>query len=164
MRALSLFFLGFFISSVHADSIKIGYIDTDQVVNNLPQYQQSIDQISNEFEPKKQELLDLFKHIELLKSNIENSNFKNNDTLVSELSKLAKLEKNFEQETEFWQKMINNKKIELLQKIELLINTAINNFAITEEYDLIFYENVIFVSDEVDITNEVIEKIQSLSL
>ena len=59
---------------------------------------------------------------------------------------------------------MNNKKIELLQKIELLINTAINELAISENYDLILYENAAFVSEKVNITNKVIERIKNLSL
>ena len=35
--------------------------------------------------------------------------------------------------------------------------------AISENYDIIFYENAAYVSDEVNITNKVIEKIQKLS-
>jgi len=151
--------------SVYAEIIKIGYIDTEKVVNNLPQYIQSVEEISNEFEPKKQELLDLFKHIELLRVKINTiNNSENKENLEIELSKLSSLEESFSQETKFWQEMMNNKKIELLQKIELLINTTINELAISDGYDLIFYENAAFVSDEVNITSKVIERIQKLSL
>jgi len=151
--------------SAFTQTIKIGYINTEQVVNNLPQYQQSVGDLSKEFEPKKQQLLDLFKHIELLRAKIiiiNNSDNKQN--LEIELSKLASLEKSFKQETEFWQETMNTKKIELLQKIELLINTTINELAISENYDLIFYENAAFVSDEINITSKVIERIQKNSL
>ena len=55
----------------YAANIKIGFIDTNIVVTSLTQYKESIDSISREFEPKKQELLDLFNHIELLRANIE---------------------------------------------------------------------------------------------
>ena len=150
--------------SVFSETIKIGYIDTEKVVNNLPQYQRSVDKISKEFEPKKQELLDLFKHIELLRAKIKTINeSENNETLQIQLSKLALLEQNFKQETEFWQETMNNKKIELLQKIEMLINKTISELAISENYDLILYENVAFVSDKVNITNKVIKRIQKLS-
>ena len=70
MRILVLSSLVLLSVSVWAETVKIGYIDTQRVVNNLPQYQQSVDKISKEFEPKKQELLDLFKHIELLRMKI----------------------------------------------------------------------------------------------
>ena len=81
MRILVLSSLVLLSFSAWAESVKIGYIDTQRVVNNLPQYQQSIDEISKEFEPKKQELLDLFKHIELLRikvNAINNSEKKEN--------------------------------------------------------------------------------------
>ena len=151
--------------AIQAETIKIGYINTEKVVNNLPQYQQSVDEISKEFEPKKQELLDLFKHIELLRAKINTiNNSENKENLQIELSKLTSLEESFKQETEFWQEMMNTKKIELLQKIELLINNTINDLAISENYDLILYENAAFVSDEINITSKVIKRIQNNSL
>ena len=165
MKILVISVLALLSLSAFTQTIKIGYINTEQVVNNLPQYQQSVGDLSKEFEPKKQELLDLFKHIELLRAKIiiiNNSDNKQN--LEIELSKLASLEKSFKQETEFWQETMNTKKIELLQKIELLINTTINELAISENYDLILYENAAYVSEKVNITNKVIERIQKNSL
>ena len=165
MKILVISVLALLSLSAFTQTIKIGYINTEQVVNNLPQYQQSVSDLSKEFEPKKQELLDLFKHIELLRAKIiiiNNSDNKQN--LEIELSKLASLEKSFKQETEFWQETMNTKKIELLQKIELLINNTINELAISENYDLIFYENAAYVSDEINITSKVIERIQKNSL
>ena len=165
MRIIVLSFLALFSFNISAETIKIGYIDTDKVVNNLPQYQQNVDRLSNEFEPKKQELLDLFNHIELLRAKIIIINdSENKENLQRELSKLTSLEESFKQETEFWQVTMNNRKVELLQKIELLINNTINELAISESYDLILYENAAFVSDKVNITDKVIERIQKLEL
>ena len=164
MRVLVISYLLLLSISAYSETIKIGFIDTGQVINNLPQYQQSIDQISKEFEPKKQELLDLFRHIELLKVKINSINkSEKKENLQLELSKLKSLEESFKQETEFWQETMNNRKIDLLQKIEQLINETINELATSENYDLILYENVAYVSDEVNITKKVIERIQNLS-
>ena len=165
MKVLALFLITFLYTPLYAETLKIGYIDTNKIINSLPQYQLSINQITEEFEPKKRELLDLFEHIELLRVKINTINMsESKDSLQGELSKLKSLEESFKQETEFWQKTINNKKITLLQKIEVLINTTINDFAISENYDLILYENAAFVSEKVNITNKVIERIQKLSL
>ena len=165
MRNIAISCLVFLSISAFSETIKIGYIDTEQVVNNLPQYQQSILEISKEFEPKKQELLDLFKHIELLREKVNAiNNTEKKENLQIELSKLTLLEESFKKETEYWQETMNTKKIELLQKIELLINNTINDLAISESYDLILYENAAFVSDEVNITNKVIQRIQNNSL
>ena len=165
MRILALSCLLLLSFAARAEIIKIGYINTEQVVNNLPQYQQSIDELSKKFEPKKQELLDLFNYIELLTKKISViNNSENKENLQIELTKLASLKENFRQETEFWQKTMNNNKKELLQKIELLINTTINELAISENYDLILYGNAAFASEKVNITSKVIERIQKLAL
>jgi Skp family chaperone for outer membrane proteins len=58
---------------------------------------------------------------------------------------------------------LNNKKINLLNKIETLINSTINEFAIEEGFDLILYKDVAFVSNKVNITQQIIKKIEELS-
>lgn len=164
MRVLLILLLSGFQLSANADNFKIGFIDTNQVVVNLPQYKKSIDLISSSFQPKKKELLDLFQHIELLRANIE-SNKKTSDSSVDEieLSKLINLENTFKRETEYWQKTMNNKKINLLNEIETLVNQTINAYAQEEGYDFIFYKDVAYVSDKVNITQNIIEKIEKLS-
>ena len=161
MRVLVLLFLSALCLAANAQSLKIGFIDTEQVIASLTQYENSVKALSSEFEPKKQELLDLFKHIELLRENIElNKKTNSSNSNEIELSKLKDLEESFEQETEFWQKSMNSKKINLLNKIESLINTSINEYAVEEGYDLILYKDVAFVSDKVNITQQIIEKIE----
>ncbi|MBT4435212.1 OmpH family outer membrane protein [bacterium] len=165
MRVLAIFLLSALCLSANAQNLKIGFIDTKQIVVSLSQYKKSIDVISSEFEPKKQELLDLFKHIELLRSNIESkkkTSTSDNDEI--ELSKLTDLEKIFEKETEFWQTEMNSKKFILLNQIEALVNKTINEFALEEGYDLILYKDIVFVSDEINITQQIIDKIEKTSL
>jgi outer membrane protein len=161
MRAPIILFLSALCLSASAQNIKIGFIDTEKIVLNLTQYKKSVDAMSREFEPKKQELLDLFQHIELLRANIElNKKTKNSDSDGIELSKLKDLEESFEIETEFWQKSMNSKKVNLLNKIESLVNNSINEYALEEGYDLILYKDIAFVSDKVNITQQIIEKIE----
>ena len=161
MRVLIIFFLSVLCLSASAQNIKIGFIDTEKIVFNLPQYKKSIEAITREFEPKKQELLDLFKHIELFREKIElNKKTNSSNSNEIELSKLKDLEESFEKETEFWQKSMNSNKINLLNKIQNLINISINDYAIEEGFDLILYKDVAFVSDKVNITQKIIEKIE----
>ena len=163
MRVFALFLLAFLALPVTAESIKIGYIDTEKVVNSLTQYQQKNADIIQEFELKKQELLDLFNHIELVRANLSKIDKSLNESdFQIELNKVLDLELSFQQETEYWQEKINQKKIDLLQKIEIVVNEAIKEFAITEGYDLILYENAAFVSKNVNISNKIISIIEEM--
>ena len=164
MRVVVLFLLALLVTSTNAQSIKIGYINVEEVINSLSQYQHDNDSLIQQFEPKKQQLLDLFKHIELLKENLNNLvRSLNNETYQEELNKIKELEVSFQLETELWQQQLNQKKIESLQKIETMINLAIEEFATSEKYDLILYQNAAFVSDQVNITNKIISKIEGTS-
>ena len=164
MRFLALFFFTILITPINANSIKIGYIDVEKVINNLSQYQQENNALIQEFEPKKQQLLDLFKHIELLKKNLNNVETNvSNETYQKELEKIRELEISFQTDTELWQQQLNQEKRESLQKIETMINLVIEKFATSENYDLIIYQNAAFVSDQVNITNQIISKIEELS-
>ena len=164
MRVLALFFLSALCLTANAQSLKIGFIDTEQVIASLTQYKNSVNALSREFEPKKQELLDLFNHIELLRENIKLKKITNtSDSDGIELAKLKDLEESFKKETEFWQKSMNSNKINILNKIENIINSSINDYAIEEGYDLILYKDVAFVSDKVNITKQIIEKIEKQS-
>ena len=164
MRFLALFFFAILITPINAHSIKIGYIDIEKIINNLSQYQQENNALIQQFEPKKQQLLDVFKHIELLKQNLNNVKATISDeTYQKELNKIRELEIGFQTDTELWQQQLNQKKYESLQKIETMINEAIEEFAIAENYDLILYQNAAFTSDEVNISNKIILKIEELS-
>ena len=163
MKVLAILFFCLLSFSTNAENIKIGFIDTSQVVTSLTQYKTSIDEISSEFEPKKQELLNLYNHIELLRTKIDEILKSNsNKSIEDELAKLSNLEQSFREETEFWQNTMNNKKIDLLKEIEVLVNQTINEYAKRENYDLILYENIAFASDKVDISKEIIAEIEKL--
>ena len=163
MRVFALILLAFLAFPATAEPIKIGYINTEKVVNSLSQFQQENNSIIKEYESKKQELLDLFNHIELVRANLNkiDKSLNENDFQI-ELNKVLELESSFQQETEYWQEKINQKKIDLLQKIEIVINKAIKEFAINEGYDLILYENAAFVSKNVNITNKIISIIEEM--
>ena len=161
MRSILFIFIFCISLSSNAKDIKIGFIDTNQVITSISQYKQSIELISREFEPKKQELLDLYNYIELVRANISALiKSDSNQSIEDDLAKLANLEQSFKQETEFWQITMNNKKINLLKEIEQVVNETINEYALKENFDLILYENIAFVSDEVDITDEIIAEIE----
>ena len=164
MRVIVLLFLVLLVTPINANSIKIGYIDVEKVINSLPQYEQDNNSLVQRFEPKKQQLLDLYKHIELLKVNLNNSDKSiSNELYQKELDKIKELEVSFQSETELWQHQLNQEKLLLLQKIETVINQAISEFATSENYDLILYQNAAFASDQVNITNQIILRIEGTS-
>ena len=142
-----------FSSSASAESLKIGYIDIDRVIENLSVYEKANNLLIKEFEPKKNQLVNLFDYINLLKENLEPDN--------DEIKKIQKLEYDFQNESELWQRKLNERQFILLQEIELIINIAIKEFAISNNYDLILYQNGAYVGIKVDISDKIISKIEN---
>ena len=81
--------------------------------------------------------------------------------MKDELKKIVELELSFTEETEFWQTTINQRQVDLLKNIEIIINNAIKEFALEENFDLILYENAAFVSSNIDISDKIISKIEN---
>jgi len=153
MKFKALLLIVLLFSSASAESLKIGYIDIDRVIENLSVYEKANNLLIKEFEPKKNQLVNLFDYINLLKENLE----PNND----EIKKIQKLEYDFQNESELWQRKLNERQFILLQEIELIINIAIKEFAISNNYDLILYQNGAYVGIKVDISDKIISKIEN---
>ena len=163
MRAFAILVLALLTGLATAESIKIGYLNIEKVVNSLTQYRHDNERIAGKFDSEKKELLNLYKHIELLKEDlISKSNHLTTEAYENEINHINKLEVNFQKDTELWQYQLNQEKQLLLQQIELLINQAVEKFSKEGLYDLILYDNVAFTSDKIDdISNDVISLIET---
>jgi outer membrane protein len=164
MRIVSAFALALLVTNAFAHDFKIGYIDIEEIISNTPQYQQDIGVVNEQFQQTKGELLALFDHVKLLKDSLT---LIDKDTQTEEYNKklnnLSKLELYFQQETIAWNERLNTEKIAVIKRIEIFINKIIKKYGIDEEFDIIFYQNVAFVSGEIDITQLIINKMQESS-
>jgi len=165
MRAFAVLVLAFLTGLAAAESIKIGYLNIEEVVNNLTLYRQGNERIAEKFDSRKKELLNLFEHIELLKESLSTkSNQVTTESYENDIKHINKLEINFQKDTELWQYQINQEKQLLLHQIELLINQSVERLAKDGLYDLILYDKVAFTSDKiVDISNNIINMIETPS-
>tara|TARA_B100002003_G_scaffold108350_1_gene100504 strand:- start:933 stop:1430 length:498 start_codon:yes stop_codon:yes gene_type:complete len=162
MRIIVIFVLAMLASLANSESLKVGYINVNEVIINLSQYRIESELLASEFEPRKNELLDLFEHIELLKENLINkANNLSNEDFQKEQEKIIELEIDFQKDSELWQFQLNQKKQILLNFVESLINQAIEILAKDGEYDLILYENVAFASDKIDLTEDIVNIIEA---
>lgn len=163
-RVLSLIltFTFFTSSPVSAESLKIGYIHIDKIIEESSFYNSANDQLNKQFEPKQKELFDLLEHINLLKQSL---NLESDKAPKKEkIEKIQILETELQFEAQNWQQELNQKQIELLQEIELVINKVVNDYAIRKKYDLILYENIAFVSEKLDLTAKIIEELEKFQL
>ena len=162
MRALALVLSSLILTQINAESIKIGYVNIDTIIENSSLYRNANDKLLEEFEPRKNELLMLYDNIHNLKGKIDLPNDIIDDlTYHSKIKTIQVLENDFNKKSEIWQQELNQSQFNLLSEIELIINNAINNFATSHNYDLILYENGAFVGPKADISEEIIFLIEN---
>lgn len=149
--------------TLHAESLKIGYINIDHVVSSSPQFIQANQTVIKEFQPQERLLLKLGKQIQLLADTFN----KNSKTLTPseqkiEIQKITFLERQLKQQARTLKKQLKLKNELELGNIQALINKAIKVVAEEQNFDLILYQEVAFASKRVNITSAISQKLRQI--
>jgi len=145
---------------------KIGFVNTSRVLKEAPQARRVEERLKAEFEPreaqlkeKRQEILDIEEQLKIFDQ-------ANTTTTRRKLERQIRLKVNqlkfFEQEFREDQNLRRNEEIRELQQV---IARVLEQLGDSGKYDLILTEGVSYVSDQIDITAEIVEmlKLQSES-
>ena len=162
MRFLA-FILVLFSGFLQAQPLKIGYINIDHLVSSSPQFIQANQTVIKEFQPQERQLLALRKQVQL---SVDTFN-KNSKTLTqserkTEIKKIANLERQLKQQARALKKQLNLKNEQELSKIQDLINRVIKQVAEDQNFDLILYQEVAYVSKKINITPIISQKLRLL--
>ena len=157
------FILVLFSGFLQAQPLKIGYINIDHLVSSSPQFIQANQTVIKEFQPQERQLLALRKQVQL---SVDTFN-KNSKTLTqserkTEIKKIANLERQLKQQARALKKQLNLKNEQELSKIQDLINRVIKQVAEDQNFDLILYQEVAYVSKKINITPIISQKLRLL--
>ena len=149
--------------SLQAQPLKIGYINIDHLVSSSPQFIQANQVVIKAFQPQEKQLLALSKRIQLSADTFK----KNSKTLTqserkTEIKKIANLERQLKQQARALKKQLNLKNEQELSKIQDLINRVIKQVAEDQNFDLILYQEVAYVSKKINITPIISQKLRLL--
>ena len=158
-----IFFLLALSAAPQAESSKIGYINIDHIVKSSPQFIQANQAVIERFEPQEKQLLNMSEQLQSLVDQYNTSaNTLSNDERNTQLKKITTLEDNLKQQAlnlKNQLKQINDKE---LSKIQDLINQVVKEIAISQNFDLILYNQVAYASQSVNITSLVSQKLREI--
>ena len=157
------FILVLFSGFLQAQPLKIGYINIDHLVSSSPQFIQANQVVIKAFQPQERQLLALSKQVQLSADTFN----KNSKTLTqserkTEIKKIANLERQLKQQARSLKKQLNLKNKQELNKIQDLINRVIKQVAEDQNFDLILYQEVAYVSKKINITPIISQKLRLL--
>ena len=155
---LSFFFLSLFSNTLYADT-KIGVVKLDILFKEIPIYKESQNNLKKEFKPKADEL----KKIETSWNKL-NDDYLKNERIMSKNDRKAKIkeinetEQNFRSKQQKLQQELQAKQNSELQRIRIIVEKAINEYAEKNDYDLILRADgtTLFAKKYVDITQDII--------
>jgi outer membrane protein len=144
---------------VHADSLKIGVVNTARILNEAPQVKAARERLKGEFSNREQALA---KTRDELKSKEEKLQ---RDGAIMTEERRRKLEhelvngkRDFVRAQNEFREDLNIRQNEIFSKVQHDIQQVIHQLAREQKYDLIL-ENFVFASDRVDITDLVMQRL-----
>ena len=160
------FFLmaGFALQNVALAELKVGAVNAALILEKAPQAEQARKQLEKEFAPRDKKLVSLQKQIKA------NDDMLVRDGAVMSESKRVKLEREIvSQKRELKRKQdefredFNIRRNEEFGKLQKRVYEAIVAHAKKEKYDVILGDGVIYASDTVDITKQVLKRLKAQS-
>ena len=155
---LSLSILVLFSNSLYADT-KIGVVKLDVLFKEIPIYKESQNNLKNEFKPKADEL----KKLETSWNKLNDDYLKNERTMSkndrkNKIKEINNTEQKFRSKQQKLQQELQAKQNSELQRIRVIIEKAINEYAENNDYDLILRADgtTLFAKKYIDITQDII--------
>jgi outer membrane protein len=158
INILTLFFLVIFSNNLYADT-KIGVVKLDVLFKEIPIYKQSQNNSKKEFKPKADEL----KKLETSWNKLNDDYLKNERTMSKndrkeKIKVINQTEQEFRNKQQKLQQELQSKQNSELQRIRIIVEKAINEYAEKNDYDLILRADgtTLFAKKYVDITQDII--------
>ena len=160
-----LFLISYLVSAQR--SVKIGYIDTEYILENLPEYNQVSDRLEEKAAGWKKEIEDRSREIEQKKEALNSERILLTDEMIDEIEEEITLDE--EELSEYQQKRFGPRgdliiqKQQLIQPIQDQIFNAIRELAESKNYDFIFDKSadiVMLYSDKrFDVSDQILRTI-----
>jgi len=152
------------VANVSYAELKIGFVNVAKVLEKAPQAEKAKKRLEKEFSPRDKHLVSQGKEIKKLEEKLSR------DATVMSESERRRLEKDIiakkrdaKRSQQEFKEDFNMRRNEELTKLQRRIMEAIKALAKDEKFDLLLTDGVIFASQQVDVTNQVQEKLSALS-
>ncbi|HEX5421348.1 MAG TPA: OmpH family outer membrane protein [Gammaproteobacteria bacterium] len=148
-------------ASAARDSLKIGVVNVATLLQQAPQAQKTADALQTEFAPRQRKLLNMQQDLQKKQDQYKR------DAAVMGAEEKANLEReirdgqrDFQRAYDELQQDVNDRKNEELSKLQKSLLQEVQSYARAKGYDLVV-SDVLYYSDAVDITKEVLEAMKS---
>ena len=165
MRRVStaIFMTAVLLPAVSAQSVtRIGFVDPVRLIEQAPQGAQALESLEDEFRAREEELKNLHDRVQTMEADLEKNilviDATDAQTRQREIENLKRRLARSQQEA---REDYNLRRNEELAKLQTLVRQVIVDLARDRGFDLVV-EQAVYVSDAVDITDQVLEVLEKL--
>ncbi len=150
----------FGLSVVEAAEFKIGVVNTARVLQEAPQARSSSKSLEAEFAPRERNLMKNQKKIKDEEARLlrDSAVMSESERRKSERDLLA-MKRELKRSQDEFREDLNIRRNEEFGKLQHIISRIIDDLAKEKGFDLILGENVIYATDSLDITKQILERL-----
>jgi len=144
-----------------AGSIKIGFIDTARVLDESPQAEAARKRIEKEFAPRDKEIVDAQKEVVKMEERMSRDGAIMSDSERRKMERdVLTRKRDLKRASEEAREDFNIRRNEEFDKIRRLVRQVIVDIAQKQKFDLILEAGVVYASDQINITTQVVEQLK----
>lgn len=153
-------FLMFTLPTLAAD-LKIGFVNVVKIMDSAPQVEEANKRLEKEFAPKEKSIQKQQQEASRLEERInKDGSVMSDDELKRVTRQLQDLQRDLVRDQEDARRDLNIRRNEELSKLQKQIFDVIQTFAKEDDYDLILTDGVVWASEKIDITDDVLKRLR----
>jgi outer membrane protein len=151
-----------FYTVTHAQTLTVGVVNVQQLLEQVPQAQAATLSLQNEFAEPQRELIAIQSELQQLQETYDRDAPVMGQTERTALERqLLQAQRDFEREQAIFQEDLNIRRNEELNALQILIFQQIQAFAQNQNYDLIVAD-ALYYSNAIDVTDDILIAMQEL--
>jgi outer membrane protein len=162
LAAVGLFVCGFVGAQAAHAEIKIGVVNFQRLLEEAPQTKSAMQDLENEFAPRRRELVTMQNDLKAREDKMQKEGAVMAEADRQKAEKTARDEqREFSRKAGEFQDDVSTRRNEELAKIQRFLVGEIQTYSVSQGFDLVVGESVIYVKPAFDITAQVLEVLKT---
>jgi len=147
--------------TAYAASLNVGVVNAAKVIEDAPQADAARKKLEQEFAPRDKKLLEIQKKLRSLETKLERDSAIMSESARRKIERdIVSLKRDFKRGQDEFREDLNLRRNEEFGKLQLRVSEVIVSIAKEGKYDLILTDGVIYASDNVDITDQIVQRLK----
>lgn len=149
----------FCFTSAQAQEVRIGFVNSAQIFEKSPQYEDARTRLQEEFKSREDDLLATQKRLQELEQRLQQQQDISMDERLRLEKDILTRSRKLKNDQAAFREDINLRKNEEMNRLRMMIGETVREYAKAENFDLVVEDGVVYFSDRIDITDKILKKL-----